>query len=75
MLRRIMGATLRDKKKNDEIRKELEVCFITSKARENRLRWFGHLQRADYGKPAKGIMSTVANGKRGRGRNKKEMEG
>ena len=29
MLRRIMGGTLRDKKRNDEIRKELEVCVIT----------------------------------------------
>ena len=59
MLRWIMGATLRDEKRNDEIRKELEVCFITSKARENRLRWFGHLHRADYGKPAKGTVACL----------------
>lgn len=59
MLRRIMGVTLRDRKRNDDMRKELKVCIITEKARECRLRWFGHLQRADDGKPAKDIMSRV----------------
>ena len=68
MLRRVIGASLRDKKRNDEIRKELEVCIITAKVRENRLRWFGHLHRADYGKPAKDIMSIEVKGKQGRGR-------
>ena len=66
MLRRIIGVSLRDKKRNDEIRKELEVCIITATARENRLRWFGHLHRVEYRKPAKNIMSIEVNGKRGR---------
>ena len=43
ILRGIIGVTLRDKERNDEIRKELEVCIITVKAREYRLRLFGHL--------------------------------
>ena len=30
--------------------------------------WFGHLHRAYDGKPAKDIISTVVNGKRGRER-------
>eukprot|EP00795_Rhopilema_esculentum_P000116 gene116-biopygen6783 len=68
MLRRSIGVSLRDKKRNDEIRKELEVCIIIAKARENRPRWFGHLQRADYRKPANDIMSIEVNGKRGRER-------
>ena len=68
MLRWIIGVLLRDKKRNDEIRKELEVCIIIAKPRENRLRWFGHLHRADYRKPAKDIMSVEVNGKRDRGR-------
>ena len=63
MLRRIIRVSLRDKKRNDEIGKELEVCIITSKARENRLKWFGLLHRADYGKPAKDIMSLEVKGK------------
>eukprot|EP00795_Rhopilema_esculentum_P010546 gene10545-biopygen13072 len=54
--------------RNDEIRKELEMCIFTAKARENRLRWFGHLNRGDYGKLAKDIMSKEVNGKQGRGK-------
>ena len=53
---------------NNEIRKELEVCIITAKARENRLRWFGHLHSVHYGQPAKDIMSIEVKGKGGRGR-------
>ena len=68
MLRWIIGVTLRDKKRKDEIRKGLELCVITAKARENRFRWFGHLNRADDGKRAQDIMSTVVNGRQGRGR-------
>ena len=44
------------------------MCIITAKARENRFRRFGHLHRADDGKLANDIMSSVVNGKRGRGR-------
>ena len=68
MLRRVIGVSLRDKKRNDAIRKELKVCIITAKARRNRPRWFGHLHRADYGQPAKDIMSIEVKGRRGRGR-------
>ena len=43
-------------------------CIVPAKAMENRLKWFGHFHRADYGKLAKYTMSTVVNGKRDRGR-------
>ena len=56
---RIIGFSLRGKKRNDEIRKVLEVFVITAKARENRFRWFGHLHKAVDGKPANDILSTV----------------
>ena len=68
MLRRVIEVTSRERKRNDEIKKELQVCIITAKARENRLRWFGHMHRAGYGKPAKDIKSTVDRDKRGRRR-------
>ena len=67
ILRWIMRVTLRDRKRNDYIRKELKVCVITEKARECRLKWFGHLHRTEDGTPAKD-MSRVIFGKRGRGR-------
>jgi len=44
MLRWILGLTLRDKNRNDDIRRILGVAFIMDKVREARLRWFGHVQ-------------------------------
>ena len=38
ILRQIMGETSREKKSNDDIRKELQICVISAKARANRLR-------------------------------------
>jgi len=45
MLRWILGFTLRDKKRNDDIRRILGVVCIMDKVREAWLRWFGHVQR------------------------------
>ena len=47
MLRRIKGATVKDNIKTEDIRKELGVGRIKSKARESRLRWFGHVHRRE----------------------------
>ncbi|GFS20484.1 retrovirus-related Pol polyprotein from type-1 retrotransposable element R2 [Elysia marginata] len=47
ILRRIKGVTLKDKMKGEDIRKELGVGSIKSKARESRLRWFGHVHRRE----------------------------
>ncbi|GFS27375.1 hypothetical protein ElyMa_005263000 [Elysia marginata] len=46
-LRRIKGLTLKDKMKSEDIRKELGVGSVKSKARESRLRWFGHVHRRE----------------------------
>ena len=43
MLKRIKGVTVKDKMKSEDIRKELGVGSIKSKARESRLRLFGHV--------------------------------
>ena len=48
MLRRIKWVTVKDKMKSEDIRKELGVGPIKSKAREeSRLRWFGHVHRRE----------------------------
>jgi len=47
MLRWILGLMLRNKKRNDDIRRILGVACITNKVREARLRWFGHVQRRE----------------------------
>ena len=38
---------VKDKMKSEDIRKELGVGSIKSKARESRLRWFGHVHRRE----------------------------
>ena len=49
-----------------EVKTEMVFPCQEGIIRENWLRWFGHLHRADCRKQAKDIMSM--NGKRGRGR-------
>lgn len=39
------GKTRHDKIKNDKIRESVEVASIVEKMVENRLRWFGHIER------------------------------
>ena len=41
------GLTLRDRKRNDDIRRILGIASITDKVREARLRWYGHVQRRE----------------------------
>ena len=70
MLRRIKGVTLRDKLKSKDIRKELGVAGIKNKARESRLRWFGHVCRRDQQSQLRRVMDKDVPGKRPRGRPK-----
>ncbi|CAN6566412.1 unnamed protein product [Malus baccata var. baccata] len=45
MLRGMCGHTKKDKIGNEDIRGKVGVAEIKGKMRENRLRWFGHVQR------------------------------
>ncbi|RXH70607.1 hypothetical protein DVH24_013353 [Malus domestica] len=75
MLRWMCGHTRKDKIRNEDIRGKVGVTEIVGKLRENRLRWFRHVQRRpsdasvrryDYG--------TEVQGRRGRGRPRKTLE-
>ena len=71
MLRWILGLTLRDKKRNDDIRRILGVACITDKVWEARLRWFGHVQRREEEDCVRRILEADVHGKRSRGRQRK----
>ena len=68
MLRRIKGATLRDKVKSVDIRKELGVNSIQDKVREMRLRWYEHMQRMEESNEVRAVIDMRVPGKRPRGR-------
>jgi len=71
MLRWILGVSLKDRKRNEDIRRTVGVACITDKIREARLRWYGHVQRREDGNCVKRIMEADVYGHRSRGRQKK----
>ncbi|KAL7248052.1 hypothetical protein ACSBR2_002871 [Camellia fascicularis] len=69
MLKWMCGKTRQDRIRNGCIRKWVGVVPIEDKLRENRLRWFGHIQR----RPTEAVVKrcdtiTVDGSVRGRGR-------
>ena len=71
VLRWILGLTLRDRKRNDDIRRILGVACITDKVQEARLRWYGHVQRREEDDCVKRILEANVGGERSRGRQRK----
>ena len=71
MLRWILGVSLKDKIRNDEIRRRCGVLSIAEKVREARLRWCGHVMRRSEEESIRSIMKLNIEGNRGRGRPKK----
>ena len=58
-----------------DIRKELGVSSIQEKAREMRLRWYGHLRRMEENNEVRAVGDMRVPGKRPRGGTKREMDG
>ena len=71
MLRWILGLTLRDKKRNDDIRRILGVACITVKVQEASLRWFGHVQCRKEEDCVRRILEADVHVQRNRGRQRK----
>ena len=71
MLRWICGKTLKDRIRNEHIQEIVGVAPIEDKMRENRLRWFGHVQRKPLDAPVrKSDLLTIHGNAKGRGRPK-----
>ena len=74
---------IKEKVRNDEIRKIAGVVCISEKIREQRLRWYGHVMRREDEMSIKKTLQKPVTGKRLRGRQrkrwkdtvKKDMEG
>ena len=65
MLRWMCDNTLRDIIRNRDFIEQLGVAPISANIRENRLRWFGHVQRKTFDAPVRRIESIIVEGKRG----------
>ena len=68
MVRRIKRVTVKDKMKSEDIRKQLGVGSIKSKARESRLRWFGHVPRREQESNLRQVTDMEIPGRPPRGR-------
>ena len=68
MLRWMYGHTLLDRIRNQEFRDKLRVAPISGKMRENRLRWFGHVQRKTLAASVRSVKSIIVEGKSSRRR-------
>ena len=74
MLRWMCGHTRLDKIRNDHIRERVGVAPISEKMVENRLRWFGHVQRRPLDAPVRRVDQIIRSPiKRGRGRPRRTL--
>ena len=70
MLRRIEGITRLDRRRNEDVRRALDVEPINEFIRANRLRWFDHVYRRGENNILRKIYSFEQHGRRNRGRPK-----
>ena len=71
MLRWFVGHIRRDRVRNEDIRDRVGVAPIEEKLIQQRLRWFGHVQRRPPEAPVRsGVLKRVDSVKRDRGRHK-----
>ncbi|OKP64685.1 hypothetical protein A8A03_01925 [Escherichia coli] len=73
MLRFSLGVTRMDRIRNEDIRGTAHVRCFGEKAREARLRWFGHVQRRDSEYIGKRMLRLELPGRRPRGRPKRRF--
>src|SRR6218665_2442224 len=73
MLRWILGISLKDKERNEVIRKTLGVACNTDKIREARLQWYDHVMRREDENSMKRIITAEVNGRRSDGETEEAM--
>ena len=68
MVRWIAGVSLLERRESEDIRRMCGICNIKEKAREARLRYFGHVIRREDDEPVKRAMMMPVRGRRSVGR-------
>ena len=68
MVRWITGISLRERRESEGIRRMAGICGIVDKAREARLRYFGHVKRREEDHPVREVMDMAVTGRRSVGR-------
>ena len=68
MLRWAQGVSLKENKKNKEVRQQVGVESIEENLRDARLRWFGHVERREPEYHLRRVVDLPEPGKRKRGR-------
>ena len=68
MLRWISGVSLKQHLRNEVVREKVKVTAITEKMREQRLRWFGHVERREEVYVGMRVQQLQVEGTRSRGR-------
>ena len=68
MLRWIPGVSLREHKRNEEIREAATVQPIATHLMQKRLRWHGHVRRRDESRMTRTVLGMLVEGVRPRGR-------
>ena len=71
MIRWMCGVTLKDGKTSEELRERLGVVSVSKRVRQNRLRWFGHVERKDEDDWVSACRDLSVAGEKGRGRGRK----
>ena len=74
MLKSMFGVTRRDRCENYYIREEFHVHCVEQNMRENRLRWFGHVNRKGREEVVSRVRAMELGGKRSRGRPKQTWD-
>ena len=74
MLRWTCDNTVMDRIRNQEFREKLWVAPLSAKMRENRFKWFGHVQRKTHDAPVRRIECIIVEGKKSRGRPRRTWE-
>ena len=68
MLRWIQGVSLREHKRNEEIREAATVQPMATHLMQKRLLWYGHVSRRDDSHMTRTVLDMVVEGVRPRGR-------